>query len=124
MWDKIKIWLADLGDFLFRFTQSTGARFIKQYGPVAIEIVMSCAALQLSGPEKFKRAGEMLKQEAPGVAQWLIDTAIQVAYAMYQEEQLKKDTDGDGVPDYKDLCKEIGDQGCGVDANGCPIPCK
>jgi len=126
MWDKIKIWLADLGDFLFRFTQSTGAKFIKEYGPMALTIVMQVAAMPLSNQDKFKKAGELLKAEVPGVAQWMIDTAIQVAYAMYQEEQLKKDTDTDGVPDYKDLCKDVGAPpgGCGVDANGCPVACK
>lgn len=34
------------------------------------------------------------------------------------------DRDCDGVPDEKDKCPDVGDQGCGVDENGCPIPCK
>lgn len=32
------------------------------------------------------------------------------------------DSDGDGVPDSRDNCPSLGDEGYGVDANGCPIP--
>ena len=122
MWEKIKIWLADLGEFLFRFTQSVAARFIKQYGPRAKEIVREVALIPgLSGKERFAKAGAMLLLEVPGVAQWLIDTAVQVGYAMYQEDLLQKDTDGDGVPDWKDLCQNMGAPpgGCVTDT-GCP----
>ena len=32
------------------------------------------------------------------------------------------DSDGDGIPDDDDLCPNEGDQGHGIDADGCPIP--
>ena len=40
---------------------------------------------------------------------------------MYQEDLLAKDTDNDGVPDWKDICPALGKElsGC-VDENGCP----
>lgn len=32
------------------------------------------------------------------------------------------DSDGDGIPDSQDLCPNEGDQGHGIDADGCPLP--
>lgn len=125
MWEMIKKWLADLGEFLFKFTKTAAAQFIKQYGPIAKDIVMRVAAAPgLNGKERFELACSMFLVEVPGAATYLVNTCIQVAYAMYKEEMEKIDTDGDKIPDYRDLCKEAGLEvtGC-VDENGCPIPC-
>lgn len=115
-------WILNIGEFLFAYTQSTAGRFVKQYGPRAKEIAIQVAMMPgLSGTQRFAMAGELLLLEVPGVVRWLIDSAIQAGYAMYQEDLLKRDTDGDGIPDYKDLCKELGapEGGC-VTADGCP----
>ena len=121
MWDKIKMWLIDLGDFLFRFTKTTAAKFIKEYGPVAMECVREAALAGGTGKEKFGIATACMMSKVPEATTYLVQTAVQVAYAMYKEEIEKIDTDGDGIPDYRDLCKDLGipEGGC-VTELGCP----
>jgi hypothetical protein len=121
MWDKIKAWLVDMGEFLYRFTRTVAAKFIKEYGPVAMECVKAAAAHGGTGQEKFEYACACFLSKVPGAALYLVQTCVQVAYAMYKEEIEKIDTDKDGVPDYKDLCPEAGipEGGC-VTVDGCP----
>jgi len=123
LWEKIKAWISNMGESLFRFTKTVAAQFIKKYGPVAMECVQAAALSGGTGKEKFAIATACMASKVPEAAAYLIDTAIQVAYAMWKEEQEKIDTDKDGVPDYRDVCKEIGDQGCGVTPDGCPVEC-
>lgn len=87
MWESIKSWLLDLGDFLFRFTRTAAAAFIKKYGPVAMECVRDAAMQGGSGKEKFAYATACMAMKVPEAAAYLIDTAIQTAYAIYREEQ-------------------------------------
>lgn len=124
MWDKIRKWLYDLGEFLFLFTRTTAAQFIKEYGPIALKCVQQAALSGGSGRDRFEKACALLLMEAPGAATYLVQTAIQVAYALHKDTLEKIDTDGDGVPDYRDLCPESGLEvtGC-VDKDGCPIDC-
>jgi hypothetical protein len=123
MWDIIKAWFADLGEFLFQFTKTAAAQFIKKYGPIATRCVMEAAATPgLDGRAKFVMAGQLLLMEVPGAAQYLIDTAVQTAYAVWKEKEAKSvDRDGDGVPDYRDMCADLGvpPGGC-VTPEGCP----
>ncbi len=52
----------------------------------------------------------------------LFGTATDKGPSKGQEIADEKDSDGDGVKDNKDNCPNEGDQGYGVDENGCPNP--
>lgn len=122
--DKIKAFLASLGEFFFDFSKTLAAKFYREYGPRALEIVMFVAQVygsNLTGSQKADKARELLRAELPSVAQWLINGCIEMAYSHYMSKQAQADDDGDGVPNWKDLCPALGKQlsGC-VDENGCP----
>lgn len=90
MWEKFKEWLSDVGQFLKRFAKTTAAKFIDKYGPVAIECVRMAAIHGGStGEEKFRYACTCLAAKAPEAGLYLIQTAVQVAYAIYKEETEK-----------------------------------
>jgi hypothetical protein len=121
MFDKFKVWFFGLGPFLYELVTSIVGGFVKKYGPRALEIVIQVATMPGTGPEKFAKATELLMAEVPGMTVWAANTVIQNAYAVYMARQEKIDTDGDGVPDYRDMCKELGAPpgGC-VTKDGCP----
>ena len=56
MWDKFKLWLFNMGAFLFDFTGTKFGQFMKEYGPKALEIVGEVALLPISGAEKRAQA--------------------------------------------------------------------
>ena len=63
-------------------------------------------------------------EETEGVKDDLPDAvaaALDVAGAQIENTGKPTDTDSDGVPDELDLCGEEGDQGYGLDVQGCPI---
>lgn len=121
MFDVLKGWFLGLGPFLYELVTSTAGKAGKKYGPRALEIVMQVASMPGTGPEKLAKASELLILEAPGLAWYVANTVCQDAYAIWMSRQEKKDSDGDGVPDYRDVCKHLGKElsGC-VDENGCP----
>lgn len=128
MKDKIVAWFLNLGERLLGFTKTIAARAYKEFGDDAIDIVAQVALLyagKLPGSEKKLVAMQMLRNQIPklvDVADWLVETVVQMAYAEYMSKKEEQtDTDGDGVPDYRDACKHLGKQlsGC-VDENGCP----
>ena len=120
-WDKVKRWFVALGKLLFDFTHTTVARFIDEYQDDLLRIVAQAAMQPGGGEQKKAWAVAQLMALAPGASMYIINTAVEVAYATYKESELSKDTDGDGVPDYLDLCKNIGAPpgGC-VTEDGCP----
>lgn len=90
MWNKILSWFVAFGQFLKRFAKTTAAKFIDKYGPVAIECVRMAAIHGGStGEEKFRYACTCLMAKAPEAGLYLIQTAVQVAYAIYKEETEK-----------------------------------
>ena len=124
MKDKFMAFLANLGELLFDFSRTMLAKFYKEYGPRAMEIVMFVAqvyASSLTGTQKSEKARDLLRAEVPNVAQFLINGCIEMAYGHWMSKQLMADDDGDGVPNWKDLCPALGKElsGC-VDENGCP----
>jgi len=122
MWESIKAWLIDLGDFLFRFTKTTAAGIIKKYGKEIQEIVVDCAMMSGTSEEKMAAAISRLSLIVPGIVEYVARAAIEVIYSTWKEEQEKIDTDGDGVPDYRDVCAEIGaPEGGSVTKDGCPV---
>ena len=122
--DKAKAFLASLGEFFFDFSKTLAAKFYREYGPRALEIVMFVAQVygsNLTGSQKADKARELLRSELPSVAQWLINGCIEMAYSHYMSRQAQADDDGDGVPNWKDLCPNMGAPpgGCVTDT-GCP----
>ena len=130
-WEKFKAWLFDFGEDVFNFLKTPTALTIRKYRPVGKRIVLQAVSYPGTGEEKFKYACGLFLKEVPGLALFIVETIIQSAYeteVMPIEKpdkiiDMNLDTDGDGIPDWKDLCREIGDQGCGVDENGCPKVC-
>jgi len=114
-------WLSNIGETLFRFTKTTAAGIIKEYGDDILKIIMECATAPVSGQEKMAMAISKLALLVPGVAEYVARAAIEVVYSTWKEYQEGIDTDSDGVPDYRDLCKELGapEGGC-VTPDGCP----
>jgi hypothetical protein len=121
--DKIIAWFLEIGRLLFHFTKTTAGKIITEYEDDVLKIVINAAKQPGSGQEKMSWAIVQLTALIPEIAVYTARAVLEVVYATWKEEQEKIDTDGDGVPDYRDLCKDIGDQGCGVDKDGCPIPC-
>ena len=125
--DKIIAWLINIGERMFKFTGTIAAKAYSEYGDLAVEIVTSIAiiyASSISGTEKKALAMQELRKRAPKLltaAEWLVETVVQMAYADYMSGLLQKDTDGDGIPDWKDICPEVGapEGGCVTDT-GCP----
>lgn len=121
-WEKVLMWFKALGELLYDFTKTQTAALMREHGPRAKEIVIECAReAGLSGKEKFGKAVAMLLAEAPGMALSSAETIIQVAYSVFKDSDFYKDTDGDGIPDWRDVCKELGtpEGGCVTD-DGCP----
>ena len=123
MWDKIKQWLLDLGSILFKFTKTTAADVVRKYGDDILKIIVECGTMpNASGEAKMACAIGKLSLLVPGILEFVARAAIEVVYSTWKEGQLAElDTDGDGVPDYRDVCKELGvpEGGC-VTADGCP----
>jgi len=117
-------WILGIGEWLFQFTKTTAGKIVTEYGDDIEKIIMEAATTGGTGEEKMAYAIAKLTAIAPQIAIFTARAAIEVIYSTWKEKQEKIDTDGDGVPDYRDLCKLVGDQGCGVDENGCPIPCE
>ena len=107
-WNKVKRWFAALGRLMFDFTKTTAARFIEEYQDDLLRIVSEAAMMPGSGEEKKAWAMAQVMALVPGASVYIINTAIEVAYATWKESELAKDTDGDGVPDYLDVMKYIG----------------
>jgi hypothetical protein len=91
MWQKVKKWLVGAGEYLWRFSRTLAAQFLDKYGPVAMDCVRKAAMQPGSGEEKFAYATACFMSKVPGASLYLVETAIQVAYAIYKEEQAKKD---------------------------------
>jgi len=129
-WETVIAWLADVGERLFKFSRTIAAKAYKDFGDDALMIVMNVAlayATGKTGSEKKQLAVDMLRASAPPMATaatWLVETVVQMAYGEYMSIQAMKDTDGDGILDWKDVCPLLGDAGCGVTPDGCPVPRK
>lgn len=121
--NSVAKWFVGIGDFLHAFTNTPMGRFMKKYGPVAIQIVAEVALFGGTGKEKRQRAISLLIAKIPDmvVDEDYASGTIKSAYEIWKSRQETIDTDEDGVPDYRDLCKNLGKQlsGC-VDENGCP----
>lgn len=87
MWESIKKWLIGAGRWLARFSKTVAAKFLEEYGDVAMECVKKAALHPGSGEDKFKYAVACFLTKVPGASLYLVQTAIQVAYAMYKEDQ-------------------------------------
>ena len=121
-------WFVGIGEFFYRLSQNKDIReAMNTYGPIAEKIVekvaVDAAYAALDSTGRRDAATVMLREYAPKLAKWMLHMIVESAYGLYISAQESIDTDGDGVPDYRDLCREIGDQGCGVDADGCPVKC-
>jgi hypothetical protein len=126
-WDKIKAFLLGLGENLYKFFKSEVAYIVKKHGEEILSAVLEAAAMKgLSGQEKMALVAFKLATIVPNITERVARGAIEVIYNTWMDEQEDKllDSDGDGVPDYKDLCKDLGLEvtGC-VDENGCPVEC-
>lgn len=121
--NTIKNWFIDIGDFLHAFTNTPYGRFMKKYGPDALIIVAEVALGGGTGKEKRHKAIARFIAKIPEI---IVDEdyasgTVKSAYEIWIAKQEAMDTDGDGVPDYRDLCKHFGkpDGGC-VTPDGCP----
>lgn len=94
MWQTIKKWIIGAGEYLLRFSRTVAAQFLDKYGPIAMACVRRAATQPGSGEEKFRYAVACFMSKVPGASVYLVETAIQVAYAIYKEERQKDCPDG------------------------------
>lgn len=119
----VKRWFLKVGKALLALSISVAGKVVREYNDEILEIIKNVEKMpgSMTWYEKISMAATMLQELKPEMEFYAAMTAVQVVFNNWKDRLESIDTDGDGVPDYRDICKDLGvpDGGCVTDT-GCP----
>lgn len=120
---KVKAWFFKVGKAILALSISVAGKVVREYDDDILRIIIEVEKMEQSMTwyEKLALATEKLQEIRPEMEFYAAQTAVQIVFNNWKDKLESIDTDGDGVPDYRDLCKDLGipPGGC-VTEDGCP----